>query len=132
MIPVFIGITIVSFSIVHLAPGSPIDLMLSPETDPAERQRVEELFGLNDPIHVQYGRWVSQILQGNFGTSFRTGDDVLAMLGRRLPNTIQLNIAALIVSLAVAVPIGVFSAVRQYSVADYIATFFSFLWCCYA
>ncbi|WP_350344393.1 ABC transporter permease [Proteinivorax tanatarense] len=126
MIPVFIGITIVSFSIVHLAPGSPIDIMASPETHPDDLARLEELWGLNDPVYVQYGRWFKSFVTGDFGRSFRTGEPVLEILLARLPNTIQLNLFSLIFALVIAIPVGIFSALRQYSVGDYIATFLTF------
>ncbi|WP_353892665.1 ABC transporter permease [Proteinivorax hydrogeniformans] len=126
MIPVFIGITIVSFSIVHLAPGSPIDLFTGPDTHPDELARLQELWGLNDPVYVQYGRWFSSFITGDLGRSFRTGDTVLNMLVSRLPNTIQLNVFSLVFALAVSIPVGIFSALRQYSIADYVATFITF------
>lgn len=126
MIPLLLGISIISFSVMHLAPGGPLDLMISPDLTPEDIARMQERFGLNEPVHVQYVKWFSQILQGNFGTSFRTGRPVIDMILARLPRTIQLNVAVMIFSLVLAIPIGVLSAVRQYSAMDMIATFIAF------
>ena len=126
MIPLLLGISIISFSVMHLAPGGPLDLMISPDLTPEDIARMQERFGLNEPVHVQYVKWFSQILQGNFGTSFRTGRPVIDLILARLPRTIQLNVAVMIFSLVLAIPIGVLSAVRQYSAMDMIATFIAF------
>lgn len=126
MIPLFIGITIISFSIMYLAPGGPMSLMISPELTPEDTARMEEKFGLNDPAHIQYFRWAGQLLQGNFGISFRSGRRVIDLIAARLPNTILLNACVMIFSLGLAIPIGVLSAIKQYSIIDTLATFFAF------
>lgn len=126
MIPLLIGISIISFSIMHLAPGGPLDLMISPDLTPEDMARMQERFGLNDPVHIQYFRWAGELLRGNFGISFRTGRPVIDMIMARLPHTILLNVCVMIFSLSFAIPIGVLSAVKQYSIMDTIATFVAF------
>ncbi|QNO15692.1 ABC transporter permease [Alkalicella caledoniensis] len=127
MIPLFFGITIVSFSIVHLAPGSPVDLLAGdPNITPEDIARMEEALGLNRPIHIRYFEWVGDMVKGDFGNSFRQGKAVSALILERLPNTMILNIFALLISLSVSIPVGIFSAIRQYSLADYLATFLAF------
>ncbi len=126
MVPLFFGITLVSFTVVHLAPGNPIQLMIDPNMSQQDIERLEEQFGFNDPIHVRYFKWAGQLVRLNFGKSFRQGRDVGGLILERLPNTMLLNFLALVFSLMVSIPVGIFSAIKQYSIADYIATFLAF------
>lgn len=95
--------------------------------DPAVLEREVERLGLNDPIHVQYGKWLGEFVQGDWGESARTREDVTEMTKRAFWNTLQLIFWGILVSAIVAVSIGVYSAVKQYSLPDYALTGFSYL-----
>lgn len=127
MIIVLIGISIISFSIMQLAPGDPIDLLADRNSTPAEKAHIRSLYGLDKPLLVQYYNWISQVLRGNFGTSFITGQPVLKMIMDRLPATLWLNFWAMILIYLLAIPIGMLSALKQYSWFDQIVTTIAFL-----
>ncbi|AXF56517.1 ABC transporter permease [Salicibibacter kimchii] len=126
-IPILIGISIISFGIMQFAPGEPTALDLDPQISPEDREEQLDAMGLNDPIPVQYVRWAGNILQGELGTSFITNRDVGSMIWERMPNTLVLMISSTIMTMVIAIPIGIISAMRQYSVRDYIFTFGSFV-----
>jgi len=113
---VFLGITVISFSVIHLAPGSPTDLetQMNPMASAQARERLEQLYGLDRPLHVQYLDWLSRLARLDFGRSL-SGDrrPVWDKIAERLPLTFGMNVASLALTLAVAVPIGVISARRQ-------------------
>ncbi|NQT06474.1 MAG: ABC transporter permease [Candidatus Omnitrophica bacterium] len=129
IIPVFLGITIISFAVIHLAPGSPTDIMtqLNPKASLEAQARMEELFGLDKPLHVQYIEWVRRIVLLDFGTSYTDGRPVIKKIQERLPITILINLLAIITILALAIPIGVKSAVKRGSFFDRSTTLFVFL-----
>jgi peptide/nickel transport system permease protein len=130
-VPLLVGITFVSFLVIHLAPGDPVERQsgdLNPEASRQAQQMLRELYGLDQPLHVQYGRWVRRILALDFGHSFAAdGRPVLDKIGERMPVTLLLNLAEMLVILVVAIPIGVLSATRQYSGFDKVTTVFVFL-----
>ncbi len=113
LLVVFFGITVVSFTVIHLAPGSPVDLetTMNPLADQDARERLAKLYGLDKPLHVQYVNWVSSLLRLDFGNCL-SGDraPVLQKIGERLPLTVGMNVAALALTLLIAVPLGCFSA----------------------
>jgi peptide/nickel transport system permease protein len=130
MIPVLFGITVISFTVMKIAPGDPVSLYtdLNPNMNEETINRLREHYGLNDPIHVQYWKWLSNMLRLDFGRSFASDNrPVLDKIGERLPITIMLNVISLAVILAVAIPIGVLSAVHQDSLFDKGTTLFVFL-----
>ena len=130
-IPLLLGITFLSFAIIHLAPGEPTDLMAGDprlEASAQARQLLREMYELDKPIHVQYWRWLTRIVRLDFGRSFSPdGRPVLVKIGERLPVTLLLNIVELLIIIALAVPIGVLSATRQYSLFDKVTTVFVFV-----
>lgn len=126
-IPVLFGVTVFSFFIVHLAPGDPVEMYISPDATEADIQLKKEALGLNDPIYVQYVRWLQNLLQGDFGFSFATYAPVGEMVASRIYPTVLLMGTALLVAYLIAIPIGVLSATRQYSWLDYLTTSFSFM-----
>jgi peptide/nickel transport system permease protein len=130
-LPLLVGITFISFLVIHLAPGEPVELQtgdLSVQGDAKQKQALRELYGLDQPLHVQYGRWLSRIARLDFGRSFAPdGRPVLAKIAERLPVTLLLNIVEMLIILAIAVPIGVLSATRQYSTFDKVTTVFVFV-----
>jgi peptide/nickel transport system permease protein len=130
-VPLLLGITFISFMVIHLAPGDPTEITAG---DMAERNSREaykalrEMYGLDKPLHEQYWNWLKRIVLLDFGRSFASdGRPVLTKIGERLPITLLLNIIEMLIILSLAVPIGVMSATRQYSVFDKITTIFVFL-----
>lgn len=129
-IPLLIGITIISFGIMHLAPGGPISMVvdMNPDIKPEDIERMKESMGLNDPVYVQYFRWVGDMLQGDFGESLvRKGTSVAELIMDRLPNTLLLMIVSTLLAIIISIPFGIISATRQYSKVDYTVTVTSFL-----
>lgn len=130
MIPVLLGITIISFAVMHLAPGdiTTLETSLNPRSGEEARERLREAYNLDEPLYVQYGLWLKRVVQLDFGNSF-TGANrpVLEELGEALPVTLAINLAAMLLILAVAIPVGVVSAVRQNSALDRTLTVIVFL-----
>ena len=129
-IPLLIGITFISFVVIHLAPGDPTETMTGDlRTEAADTRKIlQEAYGLDKPLHVQYWSWVSRLVRLDFGRSFSAdARPVLTKIGERLPITLLLNVVELLIIVAIAVPIGVFSATRQYSAFDKITTVFVFV-----
>ncbi|MFW6005051.1 MAG: ABC transporter permease, partial [Desulfonatronovibrionaceae bacterium] len=113
---VLLGITVISFWIIHLAPGSPTDMQttLSPTAGAEARQRLEKIYGLDQPVHIQYRNWVKRVIQLDFGNSL-SGDSrpVWDKIRERLPLTLSLNIISMFLILGISIPIGVLSALNQ-------------------
>ncbi|MCE7791336.1 ABC transporter permease [Salipaludibacillus sp. CUR1] len=127
-VPILIGISILTFSVMHLAPGSPTSMLLAPDIGPEVRIAFEERYGLNDPIPVQYVKWMGAMIQGDMGYSLvRVGMPVSEMIMNRLPNTLILMGASTIIAIVISIPLGIISARRQYTVTDYSVTFGSFV-----
>jgi peptide/nickel transport system permease protein len=130
-VPLLVGITFVSFLVMHLAPGDPVERQtgdLSAAVSPQARQMLRELYGLDQPLHVQYGRWLGRIVDLDFGRSFSPdGRPVLDKIAERMPVTLVLNLVEMVVILAAAIPIGVLSATRQSSAFDKVTTVFVFV-----
>lgn len=124
-LPVLLGITLISYVIISLAPGDIVDLMVNPRISQADKEQVRQNLGLNDPIPVRYAKWLGQIAQGNLGYSFITRQPVSARIGERMGPTLTLGLSALAVAFLVAIPIGVISATRQYSWIDYASSVFA-------
>ena len=130
-IPLLIGITFVSFLVIHLAPGEPVETTPGESTTQSDaklRERLREIYGLDKPLHVQYWNWVTRLARLDFGRSFSPdARPVLQKIGERLPITLLLNIVELLIIVTLAIPIGVLSATRQYSTFDKITTVFVFV-----
>jgi peptide/nickel transport system permease protein len=130
LLPLLLGITFVSFLVIHMAPGSPVDLLteLDPKASAEARARMEQAFGLDKPLHVQYWLWLKKVAVGDFGTSLsKDTRPVLDKIEEALPVTLTLNALSLCIVLAVSLPIGIYSATHQYSPADRATTIFVFL-----
>lgn len=123
-IPVLLGVTIINFTIVNLTPGDAVDLMMNPGMTKADIVAQRQALGLNDPIYVRYGKWVTNLAHGNLGNSFSDQRPVVAKIGERMGPTLELMVSALLIALLLAIPIGVVSATRQYSWVDYLSTIF--------
>ncbi|EIJ81856.1 oligopeptide ABC transporter permease [Bacillus methanolicus PB1] len=127
-IPLLLGITVISFVIIQMAPGDPASLLMDPNISPADKEKFIEKYGLNDPIHVQYLKWLGNMLQGDFGTSLiRKGTPVIELIINRLPNTLLLMAVSTLIALLISIPFGIISATKRYSKLDYLVTVASFL-----
>lgn len=127
MLIILLGISLVSFFIMQLAPGSPVDLLVERNAPQSEKERISQIYGLDKPIYVQYFKWLGQVLRGDFGRSFVSGEPVLRMILDRLPYTLYLNFVVMIIIYLIAIPIGIISALKQYSWADHAVTLFAFI-----
>ncbi|MDO8281964.1 MAG: ABC transporter permease [Thermodesulfovibrionia bacterium] len=138
MIPTLFGITILSFLIIHLAPGKPTDMLtdMNPKITPEARVKLEQYYGLDKPITVQYGMWLKRIVKLDFGESFSTDrrpvmqkiwDTKQPLIERRLFITFMINVISMFIIFLFAIPIGVSSATHQYSLYDKFTTTFVFL-----
>ncbi len=126
IVPVLLGITFIVFALLAFAPGDAISLMLGTEAanpELIERRRAE--LGLDKPWLQQYVDYMGRLLQGDLGRSFTYGTPVATMVGERLPNTLVLTVASMLVALAIALPLGIISAVKRNTVWDYSAMFVS-------
>jgi peptide/nickel transport system permease protein len=128
-IPLLFIISIISFLLMSLAPGDPTAMYENPEAGKEQDlSAIREQLGVDDPIYVQYYKWLKLlVLEGNMGYSFQDGQPVLEKIIQRVPATLLLMATAITISLLIAIPIGVFSAVKKYSIFDYFFTFTSFL-----
>lgn len=132
MIPLLIGVSIISFGLLKRAPGDPVSAILAGArasgsvVTAEDREFLREQYGLNRPVYEQYLDWLGETAKGNFGESTRSNEPVLDVILSRLPNTVKLTSVSLVVTLLIALPLGVLSAVKQYSRLDYFLTFFNF------
>jgi peptide/nickel transport system permease protein len=126
-VPVVLGVLTLVFFLIHFIPGDPIDLMLGEQAAPADRAALRSALHLDDPIPEQYGRFLAGIARGDLGRSLRTGQPVAEMILARYPATLELALSALAIALLIALPIGIFSAVRPQTPADHGALFLSLL-----
>ena len=127
-LPIILSITVIVFLLANMMPGDAVMAMISSDT-PLEEELIklrQGQLGLDLPLYEQYGRWLGNLLRGNLGYSFQTGEPVFAMIMRRIPATLELMGVSLIISILLGVTLGVISALRQYSVLDYSLTLFGF------
>jgi len=130
MIPIFLGITVISFAVLHLAPGAPTEMqtMMQPKVSLEARARLNAIYGLDKPLHIQYFDWLKRLVRFDFGRSFSSDNrPVQEKIMERLPITLFINILSLVLILVVAIPIGVLSAVHRYSLFDKATTLFVFV-----
>ncbi len=128
MIPSLLGISVVLFSLLALAPGDPFDeLATNPAVPPEVRAALRAKFGLDDPIWMRYWHWLIALLQGDWGFSFVSRMDVSTLIMQRLPVTLIVIGASQILAIAIAIPVGVLAATRPYSLFDQIANTFAFI-----
>ena len=128
VLPVLVGISLVLFTILALAPGDPFgELATNPNVPPEVRMNLRKQFGLDDPIALRYGRWFTSMVQGDWGFSFVSRVDVDVLILQRLPTTLFVQGSALALALLVSLPVGILSARRPYSIFDQIATTLAFI-----
>ncbi len=127
-VPTLLGISLVIFAILALAPGDPLaQFAADPSVPPEAREQIRESLGLNDPWYIRYFKWLTALFRGDWGYSFASRVPVLDLIAQRLPQTLQVVGVAYLVSILIAVPIGIISAVRPYSLFDNLATTFAFI-----
>lgn len=130
LIPLFFGITLISFAVIHLAPGSPIDVLadLNPKMTAEAKERLITYYGLDKPLHVRYWQWLRRFVALDFGVSFSADRrQVMEKIREALPVTITINVLSLLLIFMIAVPIGAYSASHPYSTFDKFLTVFVYV-----
>lgn len=126
-IPVLLGVTVVAYFIMTLAPGNSVDMMIDPGMSAENIAMQKRDLGLDQPVFVQYAKWLSELAHGRLGFSFADRRPVGQRIGERMIPTLSLTLFALGMAYVIGIPIGVLAAVRQYSFFDYLATLISYL-----
>jgi peptide/nickel transport system permease protein len=129
MIPILLGITVLSFGVMRLAPGGPAEAQMefSAKASAEARERLRKLYGADQPFYKQYATWLTKFVTLDFGEAFADGRKVKDKILERLPITLTINLLSLGLVLLVAIPIGIMSATRQYSLLDRFTTMFVFV-----
>lgn len=127
LVPTLLGVATLVFFFLHMIPGDPVEVMLGETAQAADKEKLREDLGLNDPVHVQYVRFISGMFTGDLGASFFYKKPVTKIVLERLPATVELAIASMVVAILIAIPIGIFAAIRQYSMFDNVSMFLAFL-----
>lgn len=129
MIPLLFGITLITFAVVHLAPGSPVEVQteMSLKVSAQAKENLKKLYGLDKPLYVQYIDWLKRFVTLDFGKSFVDSRKVFDKIIERIPVTLTINILTLILIFIIAIPIGILSATKQYSMFDKLSTVFVFI-----
>lgn len=130
MIPTLLGISMISFLIIQMAPGDPATMRLGSAEGGARDQAMAEkiiketraLYGLDQPLHIQYARWLKRILTFDFGDSLRDNRPVLEKLKERIPVSVKLSGTALLLAYLISIPLGIYSATHQYNIGDKVST----------
>jgi peptide/nickel transport system permease protein len=122
LLPVLVGISVVVFSLIQLIPGDVVDVLLGIQTSPEAAIALRRLFGLDQPMHVQFANWASSLLRGDLGLSLRTGLPVSYLLATRLVVTAELTGLGLFLAAIIGIPLGVIASFKQNTAADYIAS----------
>jgi peptide/nickel transport system permease protein len=129
MIPLIFGITLITFTVIHLAPGNPVEVQteMSLKVTAQAKENLKKLYGLDKPLHVQYLDWITRFVKLDFGKSFVDGRNVLDKIAERIPITLTINILSMLIIFLIAIPIGILSATKQYSLFDKLSTVFVFI-----
>ena len=125
-IPVVVLISLLVFLLIHAAPGDPADLLLSDEASPQDIADARRRWGLDQPVYIQYLRFLANIASGDLGTSFRYADPVISLIGERLPATIELAVASLLIAIIFGIPLGVWAGAKPNTWADNFGSMFGF------
>jgi len=125
VIPIMIGVSLITFGLGKLAPGGPVDFVLglNPDVTPQQRARLRAQYGLDEPIWRQYLVWLGNVVQGDFGRTIPSGRSVAGIVGRRVPATIMLGLFGWVIALLVAVPTGIYAAVNKDQLGDDVSRF---------
>jgi len=130
LFPMILGITLITFSVIHLAPGEPVEMQMAmnPKVGKEARERLKQFYGLDRPLHEQYFDWVGKLVRLDLGRSFSSDNrPVIDKIKERLPVTISLNLIALVLEFGLAIPIGIMAAVHRDALIDKGITVFVFL-----
>lgn len=130
-VPIMLGITLMVFLMINLAPGDPILAMVDPESKSYTQEDLAFLrrqYGLDRPLPVRYVVWLRELLRGNMGKSYSYGEPVTELIARRMPPTLQLMGTAILLAFTIGTSVGIFTAVKQYSVADFVLTPLAYVW----
>jgi len=126
-IPVMVIVAVFVFLLLRLTPGDPAAILAGDAATPAQLERIRDRLGLNDPLYVQFVTWVGQLLRGDLGTSLISNTSVAGMIGARLGPTVNIAVMTIVISVALAVPMGVIAAWRHKSWVDFLVMSFSVL-----
>ncbi len=129
-VPVLLLVTAGVFALLHLTPGDPIDVMMAESVDDTVKANLRKELGLDRPIQVQYAAWMTRLLRGDLGRSIRNGEPVIENVTRRIRPSLQLALLAMTISLAVAFPVALLSAVRRNTAVDRVGTTFALFGIC--
>ena len=121
-IPTLFIVSLFVFALQHALPGDPFLVIAGEERDPEAIARLRAIYRMDDPVIVQYFAWLLQVIQGEFGRSLRTGEPVLGLILQKLPVTLQLATASMLVALVIGLPAGIIAAVRKGTAVDYTAS----------
>ena len=119
LIPVLVILSVLVFGMVHMVPGSPLDVLMGDGTDPVVEAMLRERYGLDRPLPLQYWTWATNLLRGDFGVSIHTREPILDMILARFPNTLLLALASAVVALAISLPAGIIAALYQNRLPDF-------------
>lgn len=124
MIPLIFGITLITFVVIHLVPGSPVEVEteMSLKASAQARENLKKLYGLDKPLHIQYVDWLKRFVKLDFGTSMVDGRKVIDKIWETIPITLIIDFLSLILIFIIAIPLGVYSATKQYSLFDKVST----------
>lgn len=124
MIPLVFGITLITFAVIHLAPGNPVEVQteMSLKASAQAIENLKKLYGLDKPLHIQYFEWIKRFIKLDFGNSMVDGRKVIDKIWDTIPITLIISILSLAIIFIIAVPMGVYSATKQYSVFDKVST----------
>lgn len=131
--PILFGVSVLTFAMLKQVPGDPVSQLVAGgrsgtgRVTAAERERLAKQYGLDKPVHQQYLDWLGEMARGNLGYSFKSNRPVLTLILERLPNTLKLAAISLVLTLLIALPLGIISAVKQNTKVDYLLTLFSFV-----
>jgi len=124
-VPVLILASIAVFLVLRLVPGDPADAIAGEDATPQEVEVIRDQLGLNDPLPVQYGRWISDLARGDLGTSVRTGVPIRKLLSLSLPPTLELAVASYVIAVAIGLPLGIIAGVRPRSFWDWLLSLYT-------
>ncbi|HEY7141934.1 MAG TPA: ABC transporter permease [Methylomirabilota bacterium] len=130
VVPVLVLVTAGVFFLIHLTPGDPIDAMMAESVDAGVKAELSRQLGLDQPIHVQYARWMGRLLRGDLGRSIRNNEPVIEDVGRRLRPSLELALLAMLIALLVAFPLGILSAAHRNTAVDGAGTTFALIGIC--
>ncbi|MED1794876.1 ABC transporter permease [Brevibacillus nitrificans] len=125
MVPVVIGISVIVFFLLHMIPGDPAMVLLGQDASQSEIERLRNLMGLNEPLYVQLFTFLKNVATGDLGHSIFQNESVFSLIAKHLPATLELAVVAMLIALVIAIPLGILSAVKQFSWVDYISMFFA-------